>query len=358
MTLRPDDWKAWIAGAYFRGYGLMKGGWLREADALLSELDREAEERIPDEVLTSRIRRLHGEVLLGLNDARGRELILRVLDDIGGVNPSIGESEKERARLASDLSRSLSAIGEHDKAILLMRHVCDRVVKDPELSALRWSNLASWYNQRAVVRRAQSDHERAADDLDAAKGHIDDAICRRDELRGVLAHDQTLERRECRAVEVSIRIERSWFDASGLADAMEDLRTLLRETPDLDDTAETPLQLAFRVGRLGVAHLRVEAVRAARDENLARACAYLRYAWEYAQNVPLRPWLALDLCEGLTLRGQHDEARAVAEASLRRLEPACGKGYPPNERLREYCGRAPRPGRTSRSPAARKQARA
>lgn len=360
MTLRPEDWKAWLAGAYFRGYALMKGGRLREADELFRELQQRADEKIPGKVITSRIRRLHGEVLLGLSDARGRDLILRVLHDLGGVNPHIDkgdDEDKERARLASDLCRSLSSIGEHDKAILLMRRVCERVVKDPELEALRWSNLASWYNQRAVVWRAAEDRRRARDDLDFAAKHAADAIVRRDQLKSVLAHDQSLERRECKAIELSIRIERSWLGAADLPDTVNELCDLLRETPDFDSAAETPLQLAYRVGRLGTAHMREKANGAVRSTNLARASSYLRYAWEYSRNVPLRPWLALDLCSALEARHQHDDARVVAEASLRRLEPACGKNYPPNVRLREHC-QAIRPReRVSRSKAAKPDAK-
>lgn len=348
MTLRPDDWKAWIAGAYFRGYGLMKGGRLREADALLSELESFADKHIPKEVLGGRIKRLHGEVLLGLNEPRGRTLILEVLRNLGGVNASIGEKEKERARLASDLARSLSSIGEHDKAIRLMQNVCDRPVRDRELAALRWSNLASWYNQRAVVHRAAGDRERARADLDQADVHINAALERREELTGKLAHDQTLELRECRAVALSIRIERAWLEPSDLPSATKDLRTLLQQTPDFDNAPETPLQLAFRVGRLGVANLRAKSPRSEQGRAIARACGYLRYAWEYSQRVPLRPWLALDLCEALTTHGQLDEARSVAAAALARLEAACPKNYPPSERLRELSGKR-KPSRSRRA---------
>lgn len=329
----------------------MKGGRLREADALLTELEIFADKHIPNEVLGGRIKRLHGEVLLGLNEPRGRTLILEALRNLGGVNASIGDKEKERARLASDLARSLSSIGEHNEAILLMHNVCIRPVRDPELEALRWSNLASWYNQRAVVHRAAGDRKRARDDLEQAWVHINAALKRRGELKGELAHDQTLELRECRAVALSIRIERAWLEPSDLPTAKEDLRTLLQETPDFDNAPETPLQLAFRVGRLGVANLRAKLPRAERDQAIARACAYLRYAWQYSQRVPLRPWLALDLCEALTAHGELDEARSVAAAALARLEAACPRNYPPTQRLRELCEK-PKPSGRRRARAA------
>ena len=337
MTLRPNAWEQWLAGGYFRAYALHKDPrHLELAGNLLSDLEGQALQRIPEAVLTKRIRRLKGLVLIYRGNGRGREEILRVLDDFGGVGAPIGNEQKELARFASDLSSSLSLIGEHDNAVMLIARIAGRQVEDPELVARRRSNHASWLNQRAVFHRAGGQKANARADLKLAAEEITDALAIRRNLQSQIDHDQSLEIRECRAIELSIRIESSALKQTDLQPEIAEMRALLNETPDFEAAVDTPLQLAYRVGRLGVAHMRTAASGSQRPQNLNRAQAFLRYAWEYSQHGPLRPWLALDLCEALSKAGQRTAAKAIAEASLKRLDPQCGAGYPANERLRAW----------------------
>jgi hypothetical protein len=337
LTLCPNAWEQWLAGGYFRAYALHKDPrHLEAAGDLLIELEKQARRKIPEAVLTKRIRRLKGLVLIYRGNGRGREELLRLLADFGGPGAPVGSKQKELARFAADFSGSLSLIGEHDSAVMLIDRMAARQVEDLELVALRRSNHASWLNQRAVFYRAAGKPAKARADLDLAADGIQAALDIRRGLKSQIDHDQSLEMRECRAIELSIRIERSALKATDLQPEIEEMRALLNETPDFEAAVDTPLQLAYRVGRLGVAHMRTKASRSQRPQNFNRAQAYLRYAWEYSHNGPLRPWLALDLCEALSKAGQRSAAKAIANASLKRLVPQCGPSYPVNERLGKW----------------------
>ncbi|HLX32588.1 MAG TPA: hypothetical protein VKR79_07455 [Gaiellaceae bacterium] len=349
VTLRPSAKHEWLVGAYYRAYALHKDNMrLPEALALLTDLRNRAErEADPESALRGRIERLHGQVLIRMKDPSGRQEIVNLFMRLGGRNADAPHEAKEHARLLSDLCRDLTLIGLHDEAVELATRIAERPV-DRELHAFRLTNLAAWLLQRAVARRLEGKTGDASRDLDAAAEAATAAYDERLAAQGDRRHDQSLELRECEAVRVSTAVERGAIEPGDLSETSRRLVSLLAQTPDFSAAPETRLQIAYRVGRLGVAHV-LSTASTERDHQVG--LAYLRYAWDFTHNQVARPWLPFYIAESLCMHGSRDDGRAFAATALERLIPQAGPDYIISRRLQEIASgiRTPRRKRQKRA---------
>jgi hypothetical protein len=273
-------------------------------------------------MLAERTERMYGRTLIRLGDPRGREAILSVFARVGGDTATSEEPEDERGHFLGDLTGDLTLIGAHDHAIELANRVVVAAHR-PALRARRLGNLAAWHLQRAVERRAKEDVPGWSDDLNIAEARIAEALDTWESLDADV-HSHDLELREARAVHASITIERAALADADVNAAIAELRELLfvsLPTPRI----ETYLQVLYRIGRLGVAHLR--------QGSVARARAYLEHAWRSSGNAAIRPWLGLDLVEAIAVDESTKAAADFAHEALRRLTPQCGADYAPVVRL-------------------------
>jgi hypothetical protein len=331
-----------VRGAYYRARILTKDrADIEPAVRLLGELRREVR-GLNEQVLELQIRRLHAHTLTRAGDPTGRDLILELLEEVGGAKADAGGEAKELARFLDDLCADLTAVGAHDAAVSVAARLARRPVH-PELRAIRMGNRAAWLLQRAVARRAEGDAVGAHADLDSAANAAGEAVAALPSRSGGSLHA-----REARAVALSIAVERSALTIadSGLGASIAGLRELLIESLPIP-RSDTFLQVGYRIGRLGIAHVR-EARRLAEDRRavaIARGRAYLQLAWSSSGNACVRPWLALDLEEALAAGGSEHQAKEFAHAAAARLAVQCGDGYPPVVCLRKRHVRVAEPAR-------------
>lgn len=332
-TLRPDATREWAMGIYFRAYVLQKDrADVEPAARLFVHLRKMLNDPDFDApvMLAERTERLYGRTLIRLGNPDGRDLILNVFESVGGNTASFDQPDDQRGRFLSDLTSDLTLIGAHDHAIQLTERAVEAANR-PEMSARRLGNLAAWHLQRAVERRARADVGGWESDLVTAEARVAEALDLWTSL-DTHVHPHALELREARAVRASIAVERAALERADVNAAMMELRELLRvslPTP----RAESYLQVLYRIGRLGVAHLRLGAA--------ARARAYLEHAWRSSGNAAIRSWLALDLVEAIVADGDPDAAAEFADEAVRRFTPQCGSNYAPVVRLKTAVAAAP-----------------
>lgn len=327
-----------LRGAYYRARVLMKDrGEIEPALRLLGELSRQSSSPSGTEV-ELQIARLHAQALIRSGDERGRWLMLRLLADVGGAAADAGRTEREHARFLDDLCSDLTAVGAHDEAIEIADRLAARRAS-PALKAVRLGNLAAWLLQRAVARRAEIDRTGASDDLGAAANVVAGALELHMRASVPKPPDATLHEREARAVALSIAVERSALEDVDLSSSMAGLRDLLRASlpvPRID----THLQVGYRIGRLGVAHVRSarRLDEPQRQRAIVRGRSYLQLAWASSGNACIRPWLALDLLEAHHATADEEASTRLAEEALRRLTIQCGGEYPVVTRIRMAVG--------------------
>jgi hypothetical protein len=287
------------------------------------------------DLLKLRVIRLRARTIIRLGDHRGRLLIVGLLGRLGGATVVIEpEGADERARFLSDLSGDLSLIGDHDSAIGLARSLVD-VAPGGVRHAYRLGDLAAWHLQRAVARRPGDTPDAAIADLAEAEGIAELALEQWQRVPSTTF--ARLGAREARAVRVSAIVERAAYEPVDLLGARHELHELLRQSLPLPRD-ESYLQVLYRIGRLGVTHLR-EAEKESGDSRrrrLDRARAYLAHAWRSSANASVRPWLALDLLDALSASDDEDAVKAFGREALERLEPQCGPTDPAVERIRAY----------------------
>ncbi len=311
-TLRPDAQSEWLRGCLFRAYVLQKDrADVRPAAQLLRQVRAQLPPVTPEDTsfLSAQAQRLHGRALIRLGSPDGRKLIFDLFEGIGGLDAFRDVDEGQRSRLLQDISLDLTVIGYHRQAVAaadLLAHA-DGV---PATRARRLGNLASAHLQRAVAHRARGDACSALADLDQAQ------IAAREALDlwqvNTAGPVQGLAIREVRAIALSACVERSWLTEVDLCPVVKDLHGLLRACLGLPRD-ETYIQVLYRIGRLGAAHLRLGVANPRSAENhVSRARAYLEMAWRTSGNACVRPWLAAELLAALQEDGDAPAARAFA----------------------------------------------
>lgn len=335
-TLRPAANYEWAFGAYYRAHVLQKNRADVEPAAYVLKILRD---KLGDEgyfdpdiaILRARAEHLYGRTLIRLGAREGRDILVDLYQKSTRL-PVDGRLD----RFLSDLCGDLSNIGLHHEAITTTESLIGRA-PDNDVRARRRGNLAAWYLQRAVAHRAGRRDAAAWSDLDAADREIEPAIQTWDEDdKRRPTRTTRLQLREALAVRASVTVERSAVPGYGgeeqtraMLDAADELRRLLAEslTPPRD---ETYLQVVYRIGRLGIYHIRTAAHRDGTFAQLKRGRAYLEHAWRSTGNACVRPWLALDLLEALEVCAAADDPAAVRDFALEaidRLTPQCGSDY-------------------------------
>jgi hypothetical protein len=308
------------------------------AAMLLAEIRRSSafREISRNDLLRLRVLRIYARTLIRLRDRTGRKLILGLLARIGGASVVITRdpSQEERARFLSDLSGDLSVIGEHEAAIKLAQIVVG-IASDPGRRAYRLGNAAAWHLQRAVSHRAAGEVAAALADLSEADELATFALKEWQRVPG--GAFARLGVRETRAVAVSALVERAASEEVALDAARDELHDLLRHSLD-PPRDESYLQVLYRIGRLGVVHLRLadEATGKERERRLYRARAYLSHAWRSSGNACVRPWMALDLLEAIRALQDEDALKSFALEAFERLEPQCGGADPAIARIKAH----------------------
>lgn len=326
-TLNPSSQREWAYGAYYRAYVLQKDRSDVEPAArvlaslrdYLSEIRGSHPDDLEVQRLWRRTERLHGRTLIRLGDPAGRDVIL-------GLVPVEAEKQQLFATVVgqefvTDLCGDLSNVGMHDVAVALASELVE-VSTSQSIRARRLGDLAAWRLQRAVTHRVAGIGAKAEADLTEARRTADAAVALWRELDGDgVGRSNALQWREARAVLASIAVEASAHGSADLEPAIRELHELLRQSLPVP-RVETYLQVAFRIGRLGVAHVRLG--------DLDRGIAYLEHAWRSTGNACVRPWLAVDLAAALDVAaarradGQRNRLRAFVTEAVRRLCPQRG----------------------------------
>lgn len=328
MTLRPDAQREWAYGAYYRAYVLQKDrADVAPSARVLSRLRERMESGEwvvgDDELFRARVERLYGRTLIRLGNPVGRELLVRLYEDTARWECRTDQID----RFLSDLCAELTIIGLHDEAVVTAAALISDSLR-PNVLARRLGNLAAWHLQRAVALRVSGRSDEARTDLETAEDLAREALITWKAFNGRRSTATTrLQMREARAIRVSVAVERTALDSADLTEALLELQALLRESLPVPRD-ETYLQVSYRIGRLGTAHLRRGSVR--------RGRYYLEHAWRSSGNACVRPWLALDLLEALQTDSDDENAvRAFATEALARLIPQCGNQYPAVEVIRQ-----------------------